>query len=502
MFILDYALIRELFDIPVPGPGADQQEMEEYYSYELPEAWTESFPHYSALTGAASFLSDGYTQWGSYYQGHREYLGFDIRNEDQSMVAGVLGRQLEVLHGRFDPEATDRALSSCSGECTPPDTREEYQGVMFYSWGDDYKVDPKKKLAPSAFDHIGRGGRIAVQDSYVFRTLGTDDMKSLLDTSLAESRSLADVDEFLLLARGMSELGAYAMFLTDQTQGFEETLKVLCEGFDLTMSDQFCLRIGAQVEERQPMLRRYNSFATGVGKDEQGAYTALVLVHADDGSASDNVRLLRRRLEDGTSFYDGTTWVEFFDTDSLDISAKGRVLLAKLRPIEGIPPLWIKLVYRRGQLLLHESPGLILPTPGPVAPVTPTAAAVVVPTQPPATVVNLTISVNGDALQFDDVSLTASSGAEVTVSFDNESSINQHNWVLVEAGTKDAVAAAGPGLDWMPFGDPRVIASTHLLSPGESGEVRFTAPAPGTYQFVCTFPGHNVTMFGDFVVIP
>lgn len=31
-------------------------------------------------------------------------------------------------------------------------------------------------------------------------------------------------------------------------------------------------------------------------------------------------------------------------------------------------------------------------------------------------------------------------------------------------------------------------------------EVRFTAPPPGNYQFVCTFPGHNFTMFGVFEV--
>ena len=30
--------------------------------------------------------------------------------------------------------------------------------------------------------------------------------------------------------------------------------------------------------------------------------------------------------------------------------------------------------------------------------------------------------------------------------------------------------------------------------------VKFTAPSAGTYQFVCTFPGHNFTMFGDFTV--
>ena len=68
----------------------------------------------------------------------------------------------------------------------------------------------------------------------------------------------------------------------------------------------------------------------------------------------------------------------------------------------------------------------------------------------------------------------------------------------------DAVApagtAAGPANDWVPPGDSRVIASTRLLDPGTTGEVTFTAPAPGTYQFVCTFPGHNLTMFGNFVV--
>ena len=114
------------------------------------------------------------------------------------------------------------------------------------------------------------------------------------------------------------------------------------------------------------------------------------------------------------------------------------------------------------------------------------------------------ISVNGDALTFDKEKLTASSGNEVLLVLENVSSINQHNWVLVEAGTKDAVAsagtAAGPDSDWVEAGDARVIASTKMLTAGATGEVTFTAPAPGTYQFVCTFPGHNFTMFGDFEV--
>lgn len=135
-----------------------------------------------------------------------------------------------------------------------------------------------------------------------------------------------------------------------------------------------------------------------------------------------------------------------------------------------------------------------------------------VPTTPPATTtapvsggpVSIAIDVNGDALEFNLASMSASSGSEVTVTFTNSSVVNSHNWALVEAGTKDAVAAdgttAGPTNNWLPVNDSRVIGSTVLLGPGQSGEATFDAPSAGTYQFVCTFPGHNFTMFGDFTV--
>jgi len=116
---------------------------------------------------------------------------------------------------------------------------------------------------------------------------------------------------------------------------------------------------------------------------------------------------------------------------------------------------------------------------------------------------SVNIGVEGDALKFNTGSLASSAGSEVVLTFSNGSAINQHNWVLVQAGTKDAVAtagvAAGPGNDWISPGDDRVLFHTRLLNPGESEEIRFTLDA-GTYQFVCTFPGHNLTMFGDFEV--
>ena len=110
----------------------------------------------------------------------------------------------------------------------------------------------------------------------------------------------------------------------------------------------------------------------------------------------------------------------------------------------------------------------------------------------------------GDILAFNTASIAVDSGSEVTITFSNPSSVNTHNFVVVQQGTKDAVATdgitAGPDNNWLPVNDSRVIASTVLIGPGETGQVIFTAPAPGVYQFVCTFPGHNFTMFGDFIV--
>ena len=118
----------------------------------------------------------------------------------------------------------------------------------------------------------------------------------------------------------------------------------------------------------------------------------------------------------------------------------------------------------------------------------------------------LEVSVQGELLQFDTARLEIAAGAQVVLCFNNVSNISQHNWVLVRAGTKDAVASrgtlAGPSEGWVKPDDSDVIAHTKLVDPGGIGEVGFTTPASGTYQFVCTFPGHSTTMFGDLIVTP
>lgn len=113
------------------------------------------------------------------------------------------------------------------------------------------------------------------------------------------------------------------------------------------------------------------------------------------------------------------------------------------------------------------------------------------------------ISTVGDELRFDRARLQETALYSVTVTFTNASTINQHNWVLLKLGAnKDEVAAAGaqagPENSYILPGDDRVIAHTGLLGPGESEEVKFTGQIAGIYEFICTFPGHSATMFGEF----
>ena len=128
------------------------------------------------------------------------------------------------------------------------------------------------------------------------------------------------------------------------------------------------------------------------------------------------------------------------------------------------------------------------------------------PTAPNGGGASLPIASIGNELRFDTGELTASAGSQVRVAFQNNatSAALEHNWVLIEAGTEDAVAAAGltagAGNDWIPKDDPNVIAFVPLIDGGASGEVSFPAPPPGTYAYICSFPGHSGTMRGVFEV--
>lgn len=82
-----------------------------------------------------------------------------------------------------------------------------------------------------------------------------------------------------------------------------------------------------------------------------------------------------------------------------------------------------------------------------------------------------------------------------------------HNWVLSKTADMAGIATdgMGAGLDknYLKEGDARVIAHTKVIGAGEKDAVTFDVsklnPAE-SYEFFCSFPGHNSMMKGTVVL--
>lgn len=79
-----------------------------------------------------------------------------------------------------------------------------------------------------------------------------------------------------------------------------------------------------------------------------------------------------------------------------------------------------------------------------------------------------------------------------------------HNFVLLKQGTDITdfaqQAAGAKDNDYIPSGTDKVIAHTEMVGGGEQTSIEFEAPAAGTYDFICSFPGHYIQMQGKFIV--
>jgi azurin len=81
----------------------------------------------------------------------------------------------------------------------------------------------------------------------------------------------------------------------------------------------------------------------------------------------------------------------------------------------------------------------------------------------------------------------------------------QHNMLILTPGSTEAVGALADAMVTAPDAaarqyvpdSPDVLFATDLVAPRTSATLTFTAPSePGTYPFICTFPGHWRVMQG------
>ncbi len=125
-----------------------------------------------------------------------------------------------------------------------------------------------------------------------------------------------------------------------------------------------------------------------------------------------------------------------------------------------------------------------------------------------ANAVNLALAGN-DQMRYDKDEFTVQSGQEVTLTLRHTGKIGVdvmgHNFVLLKKGVNIPAfsanaAAAGKSNDWIPEDDKDVIVHSKMIGGGQSTSITFTAPEPGTYDFICSFPGHSGLMKGKFIV--
>ncbi|MBT3344964.1 MAG: azurin [Gemmatimonadetes bacterium] len=122
--------------------------------------------------------------------------------------------------------------------------------------------------------------------------------------------------------------------------------------------------------------------------------------------------------------------------------------------------------------------------------------------------VRVTIA-GSDQMKFDRATIEVPAGARVILTLEHRGRMSVgamgHNFVLLQQGVDldgfaRAAARAGTTDHIPPRKQDQVIAHTRMLGGGETDTITFEAPAPGTYKFICSFPGHYLAMRGDFVV--
>ncbi len=109
-------------------------------------------------------------------------------------------------------------------------------------------------------------------------------------------------------------------------------------------------------------------------------------------------------------------------------------------------------------------------------------------------------------MKFKQQYLTTTPGAKIKLTFRNPDDM-EHNFVLTSGKMGDRVGMAaldlglqGPAVDYIPE-MPEVLVHTELVAPETEDTIYFTAPTkPGTYEYICTVPGHYKVMRGVLVV--
>jgi azurin len=118
---------------------------------------------------------------------------------------------------------------------------------------------------------------------------------------------------------------------------------------------------------------------------------------------------------------------------------------------------------------------------------------------------------SNDMMQYDKKALEVTTGQKVTITLKHVGKLPKaamgHNIVILKPGTVVPTFAmkgmTAPANGYIPQDEESkktMVAHSETIGGGESSTFTFTAPEPGAYPYVCTFPGHFALMQGVLTV--
>jgi len=113
-----------------------------------------------------------------------------------------------------------------------------------------------------------------------------------------------------------------------------------------------------------------------------------------------------------------------------------------------------------------------------------------------------------DMMKFDKNEIKVPAGKKVKLTLRHvgkqDVQVMGHNFVLLTQGTEipafGAKASSARDNGYIPADTDAVIVHTKMLGGGQSDTIEFDPPVSGTYDFICSFPGHYSVMKGKFIV--
>ena len=122
----------------------------------------------------------------------------------------------------------------------------------------------------------------------------------------------------------------------------------------------------------------------------------------------------------------------------------------------------------------------------------------------------IAIIINSDdfSMKFDKKEIIAFIGQKITLTLNHTGKLDKlvmgHNFVLLKKGVNTnefgIKASSEKENEYIPDGGNQVIAHTKLIGGGETDTITFDAPEKGTYEFICSFPGHYMSMKGKLII--